>query len=101
MPKVWDKFEWDDENKKNGNVQHLREHGIEPEEAEECFFHGYIFVRTSDSPISIFWMAAQTVVDVCGSFSKIKAIGSRGFSPVGTYSPEGRENDEETIWQIV
>jgi hypothetical protein len=46
-------------------------------------------------------MAAQTVVDVCGSFSKIKAIGSRGFSPVGTYSPEGRENDEETIWQIV
>ena len=39
MLKVWDKFEWDDENKKNGNVQHLREHGIEPEEAEECFFH--------------------------------------------------------------
>jgi uncharacterized DUF497 family protein len=35
------KFEWDDENKKNGNVQHLRDHGIEPEEAEECFFHDY------------------------------------------------------------
>jgi len=29
MSKVWDKFEWDDQNKKNGNVQHLREHGIE------------------------------------------------------------------------
>ena len=38
MSKVWDKFEWDDQKKKNGNVQHLREHGIEPEEAEECFF---------------------------------------------------------------
>jgi uncharacterized DUF497 family protein len=39
----WDRFEWDDENKKSGNVQHLRDHGIEPEEAEECFFHDYIF----------------------------------------------------------
>jgi hypothetical protein len=35
MPKVWDAFEWDDENKKTGNVQHLREYGIEPKEAEE------------------------------------------------------------------
>ncbi len=35
---TWDKFEWDDENRKNGNVQHLRDHGIEPEEAQECFF---------------------------------------------------------------
>ena len=41
----WDKFEWDDENKKGGNVQHLRDHDIEPEEAEECFFHDYIFAR--------------------------------------------------------
>jgi len=39
MPKPrWDKFEWDSENKKNGNVQHLRDHGLEPQEAEECFF---------------------------------------------------------------
>ena len=37
----WDHFEWDDENKKNGNVQHLRDHDIEPKEAEECFFHDY------------------------------------------------------------
>lgn len=37
---LWDKFEWDDEENKNGNVQHLRDHGIEPE-AEECFFHDY------------------------------------------------------------
>ncbi|MEP7338148.1 MAG: hypothetical protein ABI977_10425 [Acidobacteriota bacterium] len=41
----WDKFEWDDEDQKNGNVQHLRDHGIEPEEAEECFFHEYWFDR--------------------------------------------------------
>ncbi len=40
----WDRFEWDDENKKNGNVRHLRDHGIEPEEAEECFFHHFAFV---------------------------------------------------------
>jgi uncharacterized DUF497 family protein len=41
----WDRFEWDDENKKTGNVQHLRDHGIEPEEAEECFFHDFLFAR--------------------------------------------------------
>lgn len=46
MPNLdWDKFEWDDESKKNGNVQHLRDHGIEPAEAEECFFHDYVFCR--------------------------------------------------------
>jgi uncharacterized DUF497 family protein len=39
----WDRFEWDNEDKKSGNVQHLRDHGIEPGEAEECFFHDYIF----------------------------------------------------------
>jgi len=41
----WDNFEWDDESKKNGNVQHLRDHDIEPEEAEACFFHDFIFSR--------------------------------------------------------
>ncbi|MDQ2920976.1 MAG: hypothetical protein M3R52_05110 [Acidobacteriota bacterium] len=41
----WDSFEWDDENRKNGNVQHLRDHGIEPDEAEECFFHDYALAR--------------------------------------------------------
>ena len=39
----WDRFEWDSENKKNGNVQHLLDHGIEPQEAEECFFRDYVF----------------------------------------------------------
>jgi hypothetical protein len=42
---TWDRFEWDDENKKNGNVQHLRDHYIESAEAEECFFHDYGFAR--------------------------------------------------------
>ena len=41
----WTKYECDDEEKKNGNIQHLRDHGIEPEEAEECFFHEYRFHR--------------------------------------------------------
>ncbi len=41
----WNRFEWDDENKKNGNVQHLRDHGIEPEEAEQCFFRNFVFAR--------------------------------------------------------
>ena len=44
MKPHWDNFEWDDENKKNGNTQHLRDHGIEPEEAEQCFSHAYDFV---------------------------------------------------------
>jgi hypothetical protein len=29
--------------RKMGNLQHLREHGIEPDEAEQCFFHGYTY----------------------------------------------------------
>lgn len=37
----WNRFEWDNADKKNGNVQHLRDHGIEPGEAEECFFHEF------------------------------------------------------------
>ena len=37
----WNIFEWDDPDKKNGNVQHLRDHDIEPQEAEECFFHEF------------------------------------------------------------
>jgi uncharacterized DUF497 family protein len=41
----WDSFEWDEEGKKSGNVQHLRDHDIEPAEAEECFFHDYHLAR--------------------------------------------------------
>lgn len=39
----WSRFEWDDETKKNGNVQHLRDHEIEPGEAEQGFFHEFMF----------------------------------------------------------
>jgi uncharacterized DUF497 family protein len=41
----WNTFEWDNADKKNGNVQHLRDHDIEPDEAEECFFHDFLFAR--------------------------------------------------------
>ena len=41
----WSIFEWDDPEKKNGNVQHLRDHGIEPHEAEECFYHDFLYAR--------------------------------------------------------
>ena len=37
----WNIFEWDHADRKNGNVQHLRDHGIEPHEAEECFSHEF------------------------------------------------------------
>jgi uncharacterized DUF497 family protein len=39
----WNRFEWDNPDQKNGNVQHLRDHGIEPAEAEQCFFHEFTF----------------------------------------------------------
>jgi len=39
----WNIFEWDHADRKNGNVQHLRDHGIEPHEAEECFLHRYFY----------------------------------------------------------
>ena len=48
MPKVWDTFEWDDENKKSGNVQHLREHDIELRKLKNVSFTAILFVRTSD-----------------------------------------------------
>ncbi len=41
----WNRFEWDNEEKKNGNTQHLRDHSIEPAEAEQCFFHDYSYQK--------------------------------------------------------
>lgn len=61
MPnKEWDKFEWDDENKKNGNVQHLRDHNIEPEEAEECFFNEYDFRRDERRFDDVYILSGRT-----------------------------------------
>jgi uncharacterized DUF497 family protein len=41
----WNIFEWDHADWKRGNIQHLRDHGIEPHEAEECFLHFYFCVK--------------------------------------------------------
>lgn len=56
----WDSFEWDDENKKNGNVQHLRDHNIEPDEAEECFFHSYLFAPDTRRFDDVFVLDGKT-----------------------------------------
>ncbi|MDQ1639689.1 MAG: hypothetical protein QOF62_3028 [Pyrinomonadaceae bacterium] len=56
----WLRFEWDSENKKNGNVQHLRDHLIEPEEAEECFFRDYFFARDESRFDDVYVMDGKT-----------------------------------------
>ena len=85
--------EWDDENKKNGNVQHLREHGV-------FFFTTMISVMTSGLMTFIFWMVAQIAADACDLFSRIKDFGSLAFLRVGSSNPKRREKDEEAIWQV-
>ena len=37
MSNAWNKFEWDDENKKNGNVQHLREYSGWSHRSQQTF----------------------------------------------------------------
>ena len=66
MRKTWDRFEWDDPDRKNGNVQHLRERGIEPMEAEECFFQQSTAIAKmrGGSMTSTCWMATQIEEDV-------------------------------------
>lgn len=56
----WDRFEWDDENKKNGNVQHLRDHDIEPDEAEECFSRGYFCYRDERRDDDVYILSGRT-----------------------------------------
>ena len=56
----WYRFEWDGENKKGGNVQHLRDHEIEPEEAEECFFHDYMFAKDNRRFDDVYVLDAKT-----------------------------------------
>lgn len=76
MKPHWDQFEWDSENRKNGNVQHLRDHGIEPHEAEECFFHDYVFARDERRFDDIHVLDGKPIgADGCGWFFKIKAMG--------------------------
>jgi hypothetical protein len=79
----WDRFEWDDEKKKNGNVQHLRDHNIEPEEAEECFFHDYYLAPDDRRFDCILSMEKLIGAEDCGWFSKIKEMDWLAFLPVG------------------
>ena len=37
-------FEWDDDELEDGNTQHLARHGITPEEAEQVYYKGGVFV---------------------------------------------------------
>jgi uncharacterized DUF497 family protein len=61
MPQVkWVQFEWDNENKKNGNVQHLRDHEIEPEEAEQCFAHEFRYARDERQFDDVYVMDGNT-----------------------------------------
>ena len=56
----WTSFEWDDEDKKHGNVQHLRDHDIELAEAEECFFHDYHLARDDRRFIDVYIVDGRT-----------------------------------------
>ena len=80
----WDRFEWDDEIKKGGNVQHLRDHGIEPEEAEECFFHDYMFARDNRRFDDVYVLDGRRIAaGNCDWLSRTKAMDSREYSPAG------------------
>jgi hypothetical protein len=59
-----------------------------------------ISVTMSGSMTFMSWMVAQIAADVCGSFSRIREIGSLAFSPVGSSNPKRRGKDEEAIWQV-
>src|SRR5437667_3206472 len=97
----WDRFEWDDENKKNGNVQHLRDHGIEPDEAEECFFHDFTFALDERRFDDVYLLDGNT--DRGRRLRLVfqdKGFGSLAFLRVGSSNPKRRKKDEEAIWQV-
>jgi hypothetical protein len=61
---IWNLFEWDDDNKKSGNVQHLRDHDIEPKEAEEySFVTSAFFVTNGDLMTYTYWMEQRIGAD--------------------------------------
>jgi len=80
----WDRFEWDDENKKGGNVQHLRDHGIEPEETKNvssmttCSLGTIVGLMTYTS-----LMVRRIEAGNCDWLSRTKAGDSREYSPAG------------------
>ena len=56
----WNIFEWDHADRKNGNVQHLRDHGIEPHEAEECFFHEFFYSKDDRRSDNVYTIDGRT-----------------------------------------
>ena len=56
----WNIFEWDHADQKNGNVQHLRDHGIEPHEAEECFFHEFFYAKDNHRFDDVYLLDGRT-----------------------------------------
>jgi hypothetical protein len=65
-------------------VQHLREHGIEPEEAEECFFHEYAYSKDDTRFDDVYILDGERIgVDAYAWCSRIRAAGLRVFSPGG------------------
>jgi hypothetical protein len=83
MNKLWNKFEWDDEDRKNGTSNTCGNMALSLKRLKNVSFTAMLFVRTSDSPMSIFWMVGLTVADVCASFSKTKEMDWHGSSPAG------------------
>ena len=56
----WNIFEWDDPEKKNGNVQHLRDHDIESHEVEECFRHTFFYAPDDRRLDDIYMLDGRT-----------------------------------------
>ena len=80
----WDKFEWDDENKKGGNVStcaimtsNLRK--LRNVSSMTTFLPGTVDVLTT----FMFLMERLIEEDNCDWFSRTKAVDSREYSPAG------------------
>src|SRR5437016_8719370 len=74
--------------------------GIEPEEAEECFFHDYDFCNHERFD-DLYILDGRT--DRGRRLRLVfqdKGFGSLAFLRVGSSNPKRREKDEEAIWQV-
>ena len=62
-----------------------RDHGIESEEAEECFFHDYMFAKDNRRFDDVYVLDAKTDRGRrLRLVSRTKAMDSREYSPAGT-----------------
>jgi hypothetical protein len=81
----WYRFEWDDENKKNGNVQHLRDHDIEPEEANNVSSMTTSMQETPNGSMTfISWMERLIAAEVYVGFSGQRWRTREGVHRLGT-----------------